>query len=177
MDIAHELLNKPNYFTCERFHCRLRIEICVGRQIANRQPRKPLNPIAFEGCEGCAQGEKIMQQLKAMNENTQICETEACENKTITPKHRFCASCLARKSNEARKATNAKVKALAKSNSKGKGKAEKLSHVPISSFEIHFDHYKTLFDQIQDLATEQIRTPEQQILYLLKTHPNLVKVS
>ena len=177
MDIAHELLNKPNYFTCERFHCRLRIEVCVGRQIANRQPRKPLNPIPFEGCKGCTQGEKIMQQLKAANENTRICETEACENKTISPKHPFCASCLARKSNAARKATKANLNAPAKSNTKGSGLAEKSSHVPILSFEIHFDHYKALFDQIQGLATEQIRTPEQQILYLLKTHPNLVKVS
>ena len=113
-------------------------------------------------------------------ENTRICETEACENKTISPKHPFCASCLARKSNAARtsnKARKAKLKAPAKSNTKGKGMPEKSSHVPISSFEIHFDHYKTLFDQINDLATEQIRTPEQQILYLLKTHQNLVKVS
>ena len=80
----------------------------------------------------------MMKQLKAVNENTRICETEACENKTISPKHPFCASCLARKSNEARtsnKARKAKPKALARSNrkanSKGRAMAIKSSHVPI----------------------------------------------
>ena len=231
-DIAPTLLNKPEYFTCERFHCRLRIDICQGRQKANALAlrKEPFDYLPYPTCNECIQGKNIQLEKKAVLdeprkpkrgkgqrnetcefynicldlaakkdwktwnckncehyggnktvsekiENTRICETEACENKTISPKHPFCASCLARKSNEARTSNKAKLKAPAKSNSKGKGEAYKTPHVPISSFEIHFDHYKTLFDQIQDLATEQIRTPEQQILYLLKTHPNLVKVS
>ena len=65
MDIAHELLNKPEYFTCERFHYQMRREICIGRQKANRQSRKPFDPIPFKGCEGCAQGVKNMELEKS----------------------------------------------------------------------------------------------------------------
>lgn len=218
IDVTNELLNKPEYFTCERLHCLLRIDVCLGRIKANKQPRRPLDPIPFPDCEGCVQGKINIQQAmdkvdrqgkpkrgkgqrnetcefynicldlaakkdwktwnckncdhyggnKAVTEkieNTRICSE--CRNRTtISPANDLCASCMARKSNEARK-----------TNTKGKGKPEKSSHVPILSFEINFDQYKTLFDQINDLATEQIRTPEQQILYLLKTHPNLVKIS
>ena len=230
MDIAYEILNKPNYFYCERLHCRLRIEVCVGRQKANKQPRKPFDPVPYPDCEGCEQGLKNIQptmenvgrrgkprrgrgyrylscplyadclEIVAKKnwktfhcnrcdqypgnktvtekiENSRICETEGCENKTITPKHQFCASCLAKKSNAARAAKKKGPAKSNKTNTKGKGTPERSSYGPILSFEINFDHHKTLFDQINDLATEQIRTPQQQILYLLKTHPNLVKVS
>jgi len=238
MDIAPTLLNKPEYFTCEQFHCRLRIDVCIGRQKANTLAlrREPFDHLPYPICYECTQGNNIQLEKKAApdepvnpkrgrgqrNEpcefynicldlaakkdwktfNCESCEhyggnktvTEKIENKrmcskckdnfTISPANDLCASCMARKSNEARKSNNAgkaKLKALAKSNrkanNKGKGKAEKSILVPISKLEINFDHYKILFDQIHDLATEQIRTPEQQILYLLKTHPNLVKVS
>lgn len=179
MDLAHELLNKLEYFTCERFHCRLRIEICVGRQKANKQPRKPLNPIPFEGCEDCDQGEKIMQQLKAANENIRICETEACENKTITPKHRLCGSCLAQKANAAKAAKKQNpVKSNRKANSKGKGKAEKSILVPISKpipIQIDFGKHTPVLDEIRGLAEEEMRPLEWQILYMLKTHLKVIK--
>lgn len=233
LEIAHELLNKPEYFICERFYCRLRIEICIGRQKANQQPRRPFDPIPFEGCMGCAQGAKNMELEKSMapdqpgkpkrgkgqrneicefydvcldlaakkdwqtfnceactyycdenkvvkekTENTRICETESCERFTINPNNPFCASCLAKKSNAA-KASKKKgsIKPDHKTNGKDRATPKKSILVPISTVEINFVHYEPLLEQIRGLATEEIRTPEHQILYLLKTHPKLAKLS
>jgi hypothetical protein len=63
MDIAHELLNKPNYFTCEHFHCRLRTDVCLGRQKANTLAlrRKPFDYLPYPICYKCIQGEKNIQ--------------------------------------------------------------------------------------------------------------------
>jgi hypothetical protein len=110
-------------------------------------------------------------------ENTRICETEACENKTISPKHPFCASCLARKSNEARKA---KLKAPAKSNStansKGKGKAEKPILVPISQpIQIDFGKHISVLDDIKNLADEDMRPLDWEIIYILKNYLKGIK--
>ena len=230
MDIAYEILNKPNYFYCERLHCRLRIEVCVGRQKANKQPRKPFDPVPYPDCEGCEQGLKNIQPtmenvgrrgkprrgrgyrylscplyadcleiVAKKNWKTFHCNkcdqypgnktvTEKIENKrmcskckdnfTISPTNDLCASCMARLSNKSRlsnKAVKAKLKAPAKSNrkanSKGKGKAEKSSHVSLrNSIQINFGKHTSVLDEIQNLAEEEMRPLEWQIIYMLKNH-------
>lgn len=54
-DITDDLLDRPEYFYCEKTRCKLKVEICIGRQKANEQKG------AFEGvpygvCLDCEQG-------------------------------------------------------------------------------------------------------------------------
>ena len=230
-DIAPTLLNKPEYFTCERFHCRLRVDICQGRQKANALAlrKEPFDYLPYPTCNECIQGKNIQLEKKAAldeprkpkrgkgqrNEtcefynicldlaakkdwktwNCKSCEyyvgnmtvTEKIENKrlcskckdnfTISPTNDLCASCMARLSNEVRKARKAKLKAPAKSNTKGKGKAEKSSLVPIPSSEIQIDFGKhtLVLDEIKDLAEEEMRPIEWQIIYMQKNHLKGIK--
>ena len=68
MSQADEILNGPEYFYCEREHCRLRIEVCLKRQKAN-QERRPFKSISFVSCEECDQGAKnqLLKTSVAMN--------------------------------------------------------------------------------------------------------------
>ena len=104
--------------------------------------------------------------------NTRICETEGCENKTITPKHQFCASCLAKKSNAARAAKKkGPTKPNSITNSRGSITPKKSSHLPmVKPIQIDFGKHTSVLDEIKDLAKEEVRPIEFQIIYMLKQH-------
>jgi hypothetical protein len=53
----NDLLENPNYFYCEKLHCKLKLQVCLGRQKANAQ-RKSLEPLPFPECSQCGQGER-----------------------------------------------------------------------------------------------------------------------
>lgn len=54
-----DILEDPNYFECEKTHCKLKLAICIGRQKANQQ-RKKFEPTPYPECEKCGQGKKNM---------------------------------------------------------------------------------------------------------------------
>lgn len=156
----------PRNETCEFY------SICLD--LAAKKDWKTWN---CKNCEHYGGNKTVSEKI----ENTRTCETKACENKTISPKHPFCASCLARKSNEARtsnKARKAKLKAPVKSNTKGRGKAEKSSHVGLAKpiqIQIDFGKHTLVLDEIKDLAEEEMRPIEWQIIYMLKNHLKGIK--
>ena len=58
-------LMDDTFFTCERFRCRMRKQICVDRQ-AEWDPDAPRMPIArarFDACADCEQGRKIREEV------------------------------------------------------------------------------------------------------------------
>lgn len=61
MDDIDNIINGPDYFYCEKSKCKLRIDICLGRQRANEN-RKPYK--AFPICEECKQGLEIQRKGK-----------------------------------------------------------------------------------------------------------------
>jgi len=54
-DQAGKILGHPEYFYCEKAKCKLRLDVCLGRQKANEQ-RRAFDPTPFLICENCQQG-------------------------------------------------------------------------------------------------------------------------
>jgi len=55
IDLKNEILKDPDYFYCEKLHCRLKIDVCLQRQRANLKRRR-FEPIPFMNCQNCSQG-------------------------------------------------------------------------------------------------------------------------
>ncbi len=82
MSQVDEILNGPEYFYCEREHCRLRIEVCLKRQKANQERRRFMS-IPFLSCVECDQGarnqplektEMAMNPVRGKGERKLNCE-------------------------------------------------------------------------------------------------------
>jgi hypothetical protein len=58
-EITKDILDLPEYFYCERLHCKLRLKICIARQNANNS-RKGFQQMPFEDCLNCEQGKAIL---------------------------------------------------------------------------------------------------------------------
>lgn len=111
-------------------------------------------------CESCdiykaVFGKLDMDQQK--EENQRICE-RCTEKVTITPKHRYCASCMAQIGNEKRKTAN------------DTPKPKKSQPRPDFALTIDFADHTSLLTELKDLAIEEVRTPSQEIIYILKAH-------
>ena len=55
-------MSSSDYFFCERFHCRMRREVCVARQgerMRTIASGKLLKTMRFAACQGCEQGMKM----------------------------------------------------------------------------------------------------------------------
>lgn len=55
MDQMDRILSGPEYFTCEKGKCKLRLEICISRQKGNEEKGR-LEPLPFPMCGKCEQG-------------------------------------------------------------------------------------------------------------------------
>jgi len=111
-------------------------------------------------CESCdvyklTFGKSNMDQQGG--ENQRICE-RCNEKPTITPKHRYCGSCMAHAANEKKKAANHTPK------------PQKSQPRPDFTLTIDFSNHSSLLTEIKDLAIQDVRTPSQQVIYILKAH-------
>jgi len=63
-EISH-ILNGPDYFICERMHCRLKKTDCASRQLKGigETAEKGRRTVPYE-CQNCPQGNEIMDELK-----------------------------------------------------------------------------------------------------------------
>ena len=231
MSQLDEILNGPEYFYCEREHCRLRIEVCLKRQKANRE-RRPFMPISFFSCDGCDQGARnqLLKTSVAMNpkrgkgerniaceqysecldtvakkdwksfncescgfyietlqkppaatvkqENTRICE-QCSRNKTISAKHPLCPQCMAQRSNKKRPPNKKAPGCLKrKETAQGKGKHKAEIGQPRANFEVVFSgKYSQVLKEVEKLAEIEIRTVDEQIIYIIKTYLSNTQVS
>lgn len=63
MTLKDEILKGPEYFYCEKLHCRLKIDVCLQRQQANLRRRR-FEPIPFLNCQNCNQGAENLRFQK-----------------------------------------------------------------------------------------------------------------
>jgi hypothetical protein len=125
-------------------------------------------------CESCELYIETLQKLPASTvkqENTRICQ-ECNKNKTISPKHSLCASCMAHRSHKKR-SPNKKASALPirKRTTQGQGKHKAEIGQPRANFEVVFNEkYGQVLKEVERLAEEEIRTVDEQIIYILKTY-------
>jgi len=61
--LKEEALKGPGYFYCEKTHCRLKIDVCLKRQVANLKRRR-FEPIPFLSCQNCSQGVENLRLQK-----------------------------------------------------------------------------------------------------------------
>ena len=121
-------------------------------------------------------------------ENTRICE-KCGNNPTIQPNSPLCASCIgkqawkggkAKKKGPSNKKAPGSLKRKETTQGKGKHKAEKVQQR--GNMEIVFKgKYNKLLEEVEKLAEEEIRTVDEQIVYILKNylsntqHPGVIK--
>jgi hypothetical protein len=100
-------------------------------------------------------------------ENTRICE-ECGEKPTISAKHAFCGSCLSKKSWSNGSRNKRHVKRKQKATPK-KIKSKKPSpHCKDTLITVNFQRYPSILKGIQEMAEEEVRPLDLQIVYLLK---------
>ena len=146
----------------ERFLACPRYESCLD--FAAIQNWKAFN------CESCGFYIETLQKPPAATvkqENTRICEE--CDKTTISPKHPLCASCMARRSNKKRPPKK-------KGDTQGKNKAEKVQQRGNMELTIRFGKYASLLTEIEKMAEEEVRPPDLQVIYILKSYLNNAKV-
>jgi len=131
-------------------------------------------------CEQCDYYLETLQKTEAATvkqENTRVCEE--CDKTTISPKHPLCASCMARRSNKKRppnKKALGSLKRKEATQGKSKHKAEIVD--PGRNMEIVFsEKYSQVLKEVEKLAEEEIRTVEEEIIYIIKTYLSNTQVS
>ena len=121
-------------------------------------------------------------------ENTRICE-KCGNNPTIQPNSPLCASCIGKqawKGGKAKKKGPSNKKAPAslkrKETTQGKDKHKAEIGQPRPHFEVVFsEKYSQVLKEVERLAEEEIRTVDEQIIYIVKNylsntqHPGVVK--
>jgi hypothetical protein len=127
-------------------------------------------------CESCpyyASGNENRMKTVEKPENTGLCEK--CGEKPKFGRSPYCASCMARKSNEARKGKTTKKSTKSRRGRKkaghSKDKAEKSPPGgDEAALKIDFGKHAQILRQIERLAEEEIRSVESQVIYMLKTY-------
>lgn len=96
---------------------------------------------------------------------------EVCKTKpTISKGSTYCASCMAKKSNQRRTTGKPTCKTKRKEMKEDKGATVKSSPRANMAVAVDFSRYPFIFDQITELALDQVRPVDAQIIFLLKTH-------
>lgn len=124
---------------------------------------------------------KDMSTIPEKKENTRICED--CDKTTISPKHPLCASCMAGRSHKKRppnKKAPASLKRKGSTQSQGKHKAE-IGDSGRDMEVVFKGKYGKVLKEVEKLAEEEIRTVDEQIIYIVKSylsntqHPGAIK--
>ena len=89
---------------------------------------------------------------------------------TISDSCPYCPSCMRKKSMEARQGKNAPVRAQKGRPKKDKALAEKTPTIENYGVCIDFNKHPHVLKQVSDLADQEIRPLDLQIIYLLKRH-------
>ena len=96
---------------------------------------------------------------------------------TISDSCPFCPSCMRKKSMESRKGKTAPVQARRKETKNDKHHAEKVPLSENSAVNIDFGRFPLILKQLQNLADEEIRPFDLQVIYILKHHLDAIKPS
>ena len=115
-----------------------------------------------EGCPNFEEGQKGKSMSIEDKKPTKLCET--CGQKpTIQPTSTECASCMAKRSHKKKKARGRPPKNTPK----------QLTRPTLESrVVVDFGKHGDILGQVARLADEELRTPELEIIHLLKEHLN-----
>ena len=143
-------------------------------------------------CESCGFYIESLKKPSALTEekkkNTRICE-KCGKNPTIQPNSPLCASCIGKeawKDGKAKKKRPPNKKAPASLKRKGPTQGQDSHHTkivqPRANFEVVFSgKYSQVLKEVEKLADEEIRTVDEQIIYIIKNylsntpHPGAIK--
>lgn len=124
-------------------------------------------------CDECSHYNGKEKPKVAKKENTRICETEGCERITLSQSCPYCASCMAKRANNGQKKRPTKSKAQKKAN--GKAKAEIASPRSNTEITIQFGKYASVLKEVEDLAEQEMRPVDMQVVFILKNHLESLK--
>jgi len=138
-------------------------------------------------CEQCGFYAETLQkppESTAKQENTRICE-KCGNNPTIQPNSPLCASCIGKhawKDGKAKKKRppNKKVPASLERKETTQGKSKRKAEIgqPRGDFEVIFsEKYGQVLKEVEKLAEIEIRTVDEQIVYILKNYLSNTQVS
>ena len=118
---------------------------------------------------------KSMPTTPEKKENTRICG-ECKERQTISPGNPYCASCMSKKSWEARRVKKkAPVKSKKKDTTKDKAQTEKPQQNRNTALTIEFSKHVSVLREVEKLAEEEVRPVDLQVIFILKNYLNNTK--
>jgi hypothetical protein len=168
---------------CEKYHATIKDATCLARQEDGKDP----------GCVGCKQGAIVFHEHRVMiPEGHRICRNPDCpyEGKPLPEAEfyskidKYCKKCRLKRQqavrnqrSEERKAKKQEIEArleaeIAAKKNNGKtlyAKPEALKVHPRMSLLVDFTKAPEILAKIQSMADQEMRSPENQLLYLLKT--------
>ena len=121
-------------------------------------------------CESCPLfnlGVKEMSTIPEKKENTRICE-KCGKNRTIQANSSLCASCIGKQAWKGDKKKQTIDKRKNKEAAQNETKQSQKNH-PGTVVKIEFGKYSLILKEIEELADSEIRTVEEQIIYILKS--------
>jgi hypothetical protein len=119
-------------------------------------------------CESCPNYITDPVEKKAVNENKRLCE-DCGKNPTISPKHRYCPSCMGRRAHVVRKVKkNGPGKQNKKDATYNIPGAERASPRGDLELIISFGKYGTILKEVESLAEKEMRPIDLQVIYMLK---------
>lgn len=113
------------------------------------------------------------KNMEAIKETPAVRLCSTCKTKkTISPSHDICPSCLAgkrtyKKAQPLKKATKEKLQTKTKEDTRTPEKGDCRPNMEVV---INFTKHPSILTQIQELAEDQIRPVDAQIIFLLKSH-------
>jgi len=126
-------------------------------------------------CESCGFYVNSLKKAPASQEEkviVRICE-ECGKNPTIQPNSLLCAGCLGKRAWKDKKTKN---KGPSKPKRQGIHKAEKVQQCGNMELTIRFGKYASLLTEIEKIAEEEVRPPDLQVIYILKSYLNNAKL-
>ena len=130
-----------------------------------------------------AHSSEIQKDTKAMRDKTiKLCE-ECNKNPPLHPKGKLCASCMAKRSNAARR-SNIKSKKPQTVTDKGKGKeaglpppaTQKTERTPDTAvITIDFGEHAAILREVEKLSIQELRPIHLQVIYILKHYLSNIK--
>jgi hypothetical protein len=154
-------------------------------QKANAEKERPDTPDPFPLCKNCEQGfwntrfrgfcwtddsPAVSNEMVTMEKP--LCKD--CKKNPTFGRSPYCASCMATRSNKARKGKKTKNTKPRRAKKAGhtKDNPEKSPSRGDTAIVIDFGKYAPILRKIESLAEEEVRSVESQIIYMLKISVN-----
>lgn len=115
----------------------------------------------FNAVFGKIKGRVNMAEEDEKVENTRIC-SDCNKNHTISPKHSLCASCMAKRSNVAGRKHKKPTQSMDRPETVDSGANIELV--------LKLGKYSGLLDELTKLAEEEVRSIEEQVIWILKRY-------